>query len=183
MPQFTPLALAGVVAVTLEPREDARGAFTRLFCARAFAEAGVPFALAQSNLSESAAALTLRGMHFQRGAAAETKIVYPVRGRIFDVAVDLRAGSPTFGRWAGMELSARTRTALVVPKGCAHGFLTLEPDTAVMYLVDSPYDAASEGGVRWDDPAFGIAWPKAPQVISDRDRAHPDFDGTPIPIG
>ncbi|ADZ72684.1 dTDP-4-dehydrorhamnose 3,5-epimerase [Polymorphum gilvum] len=177
---FLKTELDPVVEIRLSPRRDDRGAFTRLFCAEEFRAAGLAFALAQSNLSESRHRHTLRGMHFQYREAAETKIVFPITGRIFDVALDLRAGSPSFGRWVGRELSADRRNALVIPKGFAHGFLTLEPDTHVMYLVDAPYNGATEGGVRWDDPQFAIDWPHEPAVISDRDRAHPDFSGSAL---
>ncbi len=180
MLQFVPTELEGVVEITLSPRRDGRGAFTRLFCEEEFCKAGLSFSLAQCNLSESVHQYTLRGMHFQYGQAAETKIVIPISGRIFDVAVDLRASSLTFGRWVGRELCALTRNAFVIPKGFGHGFLTLEPNTQVMYLVDAPYNGALEGGVRWDDPRFGITWPHAPAVISDRDRAHPDFAGSSL---
>jgi dTDP-4-dehydrorhamnose 3,5-epimerase len=182
MLQFTALPPEGAFEITLAPRRDARGAFTRLFCAESFAEAGVPFTLAQSNLSHSRDAFTLRGMHFQYDAAAETKIVYPIRGRIFDVALDLRQGSPSYGTWVGRELSAERHNAMLVPKGFGHGFMTLEPETTVMYLVDHPYNGACEGGVRWNDPQFGIVWPHQPAVISERDRAHPDFKGYALSI-
>jgi dTDP-4-dehydrorhamnose 3,5-epimerase len=180
MLQFVPTGLDGVIEITLSPRRDDRGAFTRLFCLEEFRKASLSFDLAQCNLSESVGRYTLRGMHFQYRQAAETKIVYPITGRIFDVAVDLRASSPTYGRWVGRELSAAKRNALLIPKGFGHGFLTLENDTSVMYLVDAPYNGALEGGVRWNDPQFAIEWPHAPAVISDRDRAHPDFSGSSL---
>ena len=180
MLQFIPAGLEGVYEVQLSPRRDDRGAFTRLFCADEFRNAGISFSLVQCNLSESVHRHTLRGMHFQYREAAETKIVFPITGRIFDVAVDLRGVSSTYGRWVGRELSAERRNAFMIPKGFAHGFMTLEPDTHVMYLVDAPYNGALEGGVRWDDPQFAIEWPHAPAVISDRDRAHPDFTGSAV---
>jgi dTDP-4-dehydrorhamnose 3,5-epimerase len=116
-------------------------------------------------------------MHYQPAPHAEVKLVRCVRGRIFDVAVDLRPGSPTHRRWTGVELSAETARALLVPEGVAHGFLTLEPDSDVLYQIAPMYQPGYEAGVRWDDPAFGVEWPAAPEVISPRDAAYPDYRG------
>jgi dTDP-4-dehydrorhamnose 3,5-epimerase len=116
-------------------------------------------------------------MHFQAAAHAEAKVVRCTAGAIFDVIIDLRRGSPTRGDWYGAELSAANRTALYVPEGFAHGFQTLGPDTEVLYLMSVPYEASAARGVRWDDPAFGIAWPPAgARVMSERDRTYPDYD-------
>ncbi|RAK59996.1 dTDP-4-dehydrorhamnose 3,5-epimerase [Phenylobacterium hankyongense] len=171
--RFTETEIAGVVVVDIEPRTDARGAFARLHCPEEFAAAGHPFAPVQTSLSRNPAAGTLRGLHYQPAPHAEVKLVRCVRGRIFDVAVDLRPASPTHRRWAAAELSADNARALLIPEGVAHGFLTLEADTDVLYQIAPMFEPGHEAGVRWDDPAFGISWPRAPQVISDRDQAFP----------
>jgi dTDP-4-dehydrorhamnose 3,5-epimerase len=173
--RFLPTEIAGVVIVEAEPRSDARGAFARLHCPEAFAAAGHGFSPAQTSLSRNPVAGTLRGLHYQPAPHAETKLVRAVRGRIFDVAVDLRPESPTYRRWVAADLSAENLRALFVPEGVAHGFLTLEPDTDVLYQIAPAYRPGHEAGVRWDDPAFGIAWPAEPALISDRDGAYPDY--------
>ena len=154
---------------------DARGSFARVFCRATLAEAGVGIDVAQANLSHSRTAHTLRGLHLQIGRSAEIKVVQCLQGRLFDVIVDLRPASPTFCRWQGFELSAENGRVLVVPKGFAHGFLSLTPDVLMAYLVSAPYAAAAERGFRFDDPAFEIAWPHPPAVISEKDLGHPPF--------
>jgi dTDP-4-dehydrorhamnose 3,5-epimerase len=173
--RFSPTALAGVLVVDIEPRSDDRGSFARLQCPDEFAAAGHPFAPAQTSLSRNPRAGTLRGLHYQPPPHAETKLVRAVRGRMFDVAVDLRPDSPTWRQSFGLELSAETARALFIPQGVAHGFLTLEPDTDVLYQISPKFEAGHEAGVRWDDPAFAIAWPQAPALISDRDATYPDY--------
>ncbi len=173
--RFSPTEIAGVVVVDIDPVPDDRGAFARLHCPAAFAEAGLDFAPAQTSLSRNTAALTLRGMHYQPVPHGETKLVRAVRGRIFDVALDLRPGSATLGRWTGVELDARGARALFIPEGVAHGFLTLEPDTDVLYQIAPLFQPGHGAGVRWNDPAFAIGWPSAPQVMSERDATYPDF--------
>jgi dTDP-4-dehydrorhamnose 3,5-epimerase len=175
--RFTRTHIAGVVVVDLEPAADDRGFFARLHCPDEFAEKGYPFTPAQTSLSRNHAALTLRGLHYQTGADGEAKLVRVVRGRAFDVAVDLRPDSPTHHRWTTVELSAENGKAILFPPGVAHGFLTLEPDTDVLYQIDQPYRPGRELGARWDDPAFAITWPAPPQVISERDAAYPDYGG------
>lgn len=172
---FRETAIAGVAVVEAEPRADDRGAFARLHCPDDFANAGHPFAPAQTSLSYNRKALTLRGMHYQAAPYAETKLVRVTRGRAFDVVVDLRPDSPTYRQWAGVELDAASARAVLIPEGIAHGFLTLEDDTDVLYQIAPSYTPGHDRGVRWDDPAFGIAWPAAPAVISDRDAAYPDY--------
>jgi len=172
--RFAPTAIAGVMVVDIEPREDERGGFARLHCPEEFAAAGHPFTPVQTSLSRNPHALTLRGLHYQAPPHAEIKLVRVVRGRIFDVALDLRPGSPTWRRWVGEELSAENGRALLIPEGVAHGFLTLEPDTDVLYQISPAFEPGHEAGVRWDDPAFGIAWPQAPALISPRDATYPD---------
>jgi dTDP-4-dehydrorhamnose 3,5-epimerase len=173
--RFTETAIAGVVVVDIEAREDERGAFARLQCPDEFAAAGHPFAPAQTSLSRNPYPGTLRGLHYQSAPQAETKLVRVVRGRMFDVAVDLRPASPTFRRWVAEELSAETGRALLIPEGVAHGFLTLAPDTDVLYQISPAFQPGHEAGVRWDDPAFAIAWPAQPALISPRDATYPDF--------
>jgi dTDP-4-dehydrorhamnose 3,5-epimerase len=174
--RFRETSLAGAYVVELEQRGDARGFFARLFCADEMAAQGLEPRVAQINNSVSAEAGTLRGLHYQVAPAAETKLVRCVHGALWDVAIDLRSDSESFGRWFGVELSAENRVMMYVPRGFAHGFVTLEPDTEVLYVVSYPYSPEHERGVRWDDPAFGIEWPVAPAVISDKDRSHPAFD-------
>ena len=175
--RFSETKIPGVLIVDIEAHEDARGAFARLQCPEEFAAAGHPFAPAQTSLSRNPDAGTLRGMHYQPAPYAETKLVRAVRGRIFDVALDLRPGSPTWRQWTGAELSADNARALFIPEGVAHGFLTLEPDTDVLYQISPAFQPGHEAGVRWDDPAFAIAWPSAPKVISERDLGYPDHQG------
>lgn len=174
--RFTPTELAGVVRVDLEPVEDARGFFARLYCEREFAAHGLLSKVAQSSLSQTAKKGTVRGMHFQWPPAQEAKLVRCVRGCIFDAVVDLRPESSTLGRHVALELSAANRTALFIPPGFAHGFQTLEPDCEVLYQMSDFYAPDLASGVRWNDTAFGIAWPLPCVAIHERDANYPDFD-------
>ena len=140
-----------------------------------FARAGHPFTPVQTSLSRNNGALTLRGMHYQAAPRAETKLVRVVRGRAFDVCLDLRPGSPTHRRWVGFELDAESAQAVLIPEGVAHGFLTLEADTDVLYQISPAFEPGHGAGVRWDDPAFSIEWPAIPAIISERDAAYPDY--------
>ena len=167
--RFVPTRIEGLTIVELERRRDDRGSFARTFCEREFAEAGLPFRVVQANISTNGAALTLRGLHFQRAPHGEPKIVSCVRGRIFDVAVDVRPDSPTYLAWEGIEVGADLDRIFCLGEGIAHGFLTLEPDSIVHYLMGAPYVAEAAAGLRWDDPAIGIAWPAEPAIISERD--------------
>ncbi|MFP5309997.1 MAG: dTDP-4-dehydrorhamnose 3,5-epimerase [Actinomycetes bacterium] len=171
--RVTELDVAGALLLDLEPFVDERGSFARAFCARELADAGAPFEVAQANLSENPRAGTLRGVHLQRAPHEEAKLVRCVRGALFDVVVDLRPDSPTFGRWAGEELSADNGRALLVPEGCGHAFLTLADDTLAFYLVSEPYTPGAELGLRFDDPALGIDWPRDVAVISEKDASWP----------
>lgn len=170
-----PTPIAGAVRLSFARHRDDRGWFERAYCADALAAAGIALTVAQANLSHNARALTLRGLHFQESAIPESKLVRAVRGRAFDVVADLRPESPTWRRWAAVELSADSGEALFVPAGCAHGFLTLEDDTELLYLMGAPFEPGGQRGVRWDDPTLAIAWPAAPRVISDRDRTLPEL--------
>jgi dTDP-4-dehydrorhamnose 3,5-epimerase len=173
---FTETPIAGAFLIDLEPRGDERGFFARFFCEREFGAHGLSTHFVQANNSLSARRGTLRGMHYQLAPKAETKVVRCLRGALFDIVLDLRKGSPTFGKSFGAELSADNRRMMYVPKGFGHGFVTLTDDTEALYLVDEFYSPEHERGVRWDDPKFGIQWPVAPVVMSDKDRAYRDFD-------
>ena len=175
--RFTATDIEGVVIVDAEPHTDARGSFARLHCPEEFAAAGIPFEPVQTSVSRNPGAHTLRGLHYQPAPNAETKLVRVTRGRVFDVAVDLRRESPTHRRWTATELSAENLRGLFIPQGVAHGFLTLEPDSDVLYQIAPAFQPGFEAGVRWNDPAFAIAWPASPAVISERDAAYPDYDG------
>jgi len=174
--RFVPTVLEGVVEVRAEPHADDRGLFARTFCAREFEAAGLSRVVAQANVSFNARAGTLRGLHFQRPPAAEAKLVRCTRGRVFDVAVDLRPGSPTFLRHVAVVLDADERNALYVPEGCAHGYLTLADACEVAYQVSEFYAPGAEGGLRWDDPRLGIRWPETIRSISAKDAAWPLLD-------
>lgn len=175
--RFTPTAMAGVVVVDPDPVSDDRGSFARLHCPEDFAAAGHAFVPQQTSLSRNIRAGTLRGMHYEAAPHTEAKLVRVTRGRIFDVAVDLRPDSPTFRSWTGVELDAGSGRAFLIGEGMAHGFITLEDDTDVLYQINRIFEPGHGRGVRWNDPAFGIAWPLAPTVISERDGAYPDFTG------
>jgi dTDP-4-dehydrorhamnose 3,5-epimerase len=170
--------LPGMLVLEAEPRADERGWFQRCFCRAELAALGVDAAVEQVNLSRSERRRTLRGLHYQAAPGAEAKIVTCLEGAVHDVVLDLRSRSPTFGRHAAVQLSPANRRILVVPAGCAHGFLTLAAGTQMLYLVTAAYDPALDRGVRWDDPAFAIPWPAAPEVISPRDAALPGFSAT-----
>ena len=168
-----PTPLPGVKLIRLDPRRDERGSFVRLYCEETLRRAGIAFHAVQANLSSNSAKHTLRGLHFQRAPHEEPKIVSCLSGRIWDVAVDLREDSPSFRRWHAVELAADCTTALFLPAGIAHGFLTLEPDSDVHYVMGAAYAQESSAGIRWDDPAIGIDWPAKPEIISARDRNYP----------
>lgn len=175
--KFTATAIDGVLLLETEPMTDDRGDFARSYCADEFAAAGLDFTPVQMNISRNRLRGTLRGLHYQDAPHPDPKIVRCTRGRIFDVAVDLRPDSGTFCRWVSAELSPGNQTALIVPAGCAHGFITLEDDSDVQYLMGARYVPDLARGVRWDDAAFAIAWPLQPVALAPRDAAYPDFDG------
>jgi dTDP-4-dehydrorhamnose 3,5-epimerase len=174
--RFVPVGLDDAYVIELEPFEDERGSFARIWCRDELADHGLTAELAQCSISRNARAGTLRGLHFQRAPHEEAKLVRCTRGSIFDVIVDLRAGSPTRSRWFGLELEAERGNALYVPEGFAHGFQTLVDDAEVLYMISHPYVPEASAGVRWDDPAFAIDWPEAAaRTLSERDRSWPDF--------
>ena len=174
--KFTETPLKGAYVIELEKRGDDRGWFARFFCEREYQQHGLNHQIVQVNTSASKYPGTLRGMHYQLAPKAEDKIVRCLRGALFDAIIDLRPDSPTFLKHFAIELTAENRTMLYVPKGFAHGFITLEPDTEAFYLVTEYYAPASERGIRYNDPKFGIKWPLEPVVISDKDKNQPDFN-------
>jgi dTDP-4-dehydrorhamnose 3,5-epimerase len=173
---FTATELKDAYIIDLDRREDNRGFFARTWAADEFESRGMVSRVVQANLSYNRTKGTLRGMHFQHAPYAETKLVRCVRGAILDVIVDLRPDSPSYKRWVGVELTAENRRALYVPEGFAHGFQTLVDDAEVMYQVSQIYTPSAEGGVRYDDPAFGIIWPLPPTEMSPKDQRWPLFD-------
>ena len=175
--RFTELELRGVVQVDMEPHEDARGFFARSFCRDEFAAHGLDPAISQCNVSYNGKRGTLRGMHYQGFPHEEAKLVRVTRGAIFDVVIDLRNDQPTFRRWIGVTLSADNRSALYIPRGIAHGFQTLTDDVEVYYQMSEAYHPGFARGVRWNDPAFGVAWPILPPILSEQDATRPDFAG------
>lgn len=170
-------AIPAVKIVTPKKFGDHRGFFSETWSRKAFAEAGLDLDFVQDNQSLSAPIGTLRGLHFQSAPFAQDKLVRVTRGRILDVAVDIRASSPTFGKHVAVELSAENWKQLLVPIGFAHGFVTLEPDTEVIYKVTAPYAPQNDHGLAFDDPALGIDWrlPLSDLTLSDKDRKHPRF--------
>lgn len=167
--KFTEGSVSGAFVIDLDQREDSRGFFARMWCQRELADRGLVGRVTQVNTGFSTSSGTLRGLHFQRSPYAEVKIVRCLRGTVFDVVVDLRPASPTHRRWMGVELSGENGRMLYVPEGCAHGYLTLQDATELMYLTSEGYAPDAASGVRYDDPAFGIDWPGPVKVISDAD--------------
>lgn len=174
-------ALSGVVVVETMPSADQRGVFARLYCERELAPVIGDRRVVQINHSQTTMVGTVRGMHFQRPPYAEMKLVRCFKGRVWDVVVDLRAGSPTFLQWHAEELSSENARMLVIPEGCAHGFQVLEPDSELLYLHTAFYSQEAEGGVSCNDPRLGITWPLPVADLSQRDSSHPpiaaDFSG------
>src|SRR5258708_6322696 len=175
--RFTETPLSGAFIIDIVRLEDERGFFARTWSADELKKRGLDTTLVQCNVAWNPIKGTLRGMHFQRTPHEEVKIIRCTSGALFDVIVDLRPGSPTFRRWTGVELSAESRRMLYIPKGLAHGYVTLTDNVEAYYHVSAPYAPGCAGGVRWDDPAFGITWPSAPTIISERDRGWPPFTG------
>jgi dTDP-4-dehydrorhamnose 3,5-epimerase len=172
---FKESKLPGTFEILLEPRADERGFFARAWCHNEFEQHGLNPNLVQCNISYNPRKGTMRGMHYQAEPHAEAKLVRCTKGGVYDVVIDLRPQSPTFMEWIGVSLSAANRNMVYIPEGCAHGFLTLEDESEVYYQMSAFYHADSAGGVRWNDPAFKIAWPGEPALISERDRTYADF--------
>jgi dTDP-4-dehydrorhamnose 3,5-epimerase len=172
---FEMTQLSGAWLIDVEPKEDKRGFFARTWCRQELAAHNLDTEIAQDSLSFNRHRGTLRGLHFQRSPYEETKIVRCTCGAIFDVIVDLRPDSPSYARWQGFELTARNRRAIYIPKGFAHGFQTLTDDAEVAYQISASYVPDSAGGYRYDDTAFGITWPLAVTMVSERDLEWPAF--------
>ncbi len=170
---FQKTSLSGAFTIEMDRIEDERGFFARTFCADEFRKHGLATSFVQANMSLSHDPGTLRGLHFQRGPAQETKLVRCIAGRLFDVIVDNRPDSPTFLKHVSVELSAESGRALYVPKGFAHGFQTLEPGTVASYMVDEFYAQGHEGGYHYNDPVLDIAWPLDVTTISQKDKSWP----------
>lgn len=170
---FTKTTIPGVYRIDIEPQKDERGFFARTFCIDEYGKSGIPMNIVQTNISHNSKKGTLRGLHMQRSPFAEDKIVTCTHGAIFDVVVDMRAESATYRSHVAIELSRNNRQLLFIPKGCAHGFLTLEDDTDVTYLMSEFFHPECAQGYRYDDPAFGIAWPIPVAIISEKDKTYP----------
>jgi dTDP-4-dehydrorhamnose 3,5-epimerase len=175
---LTKTKITGVFIVDLERRRDDRGFFARQWCADEFSSAGLDPRLAQVNTARSVSVGTLRGLHYQKAPHAEVKLVRCTRGAVFDVAVDLRVGSPTFCQWVGIELNEESGRMLYIPEGCAHGYLTLVPNCDLVYQASVPYAPESAAGARHDDPAFKIEWPGPINMISPQDLNWPSFSAS-----
>jgi len=173
--KFEQTNLIGNFLINLEKKEDDRGFFARYFCEKEFSEHGLNTKWVQINNSESKDKGTLRGLHYQREPKAEIKLIRCLKGAIWDVVVDLRYNSETYGKWFGKKLSDENRTMMYVPKGFAHGFISLEPNTEILYLVSDFYAPDLEGDLIWNDPNVAINWPVQPSVISDKDKAANTF--------
>jgi len=171
---FTPTKVQGVLLIDLEKRQDERGYFARAWCAEKFADQGLP-SFVQTNMSLCKQRGTIRGLHWQAAPYGEAKYMRCIRGAIFDVAFDVRPNSPTFGQWFGTELTSENRRAMFIPEGCAHAYQALTDDAEVIYSASRAYAPGAERGLRWNDPALNIAWPIAEVIVSDKDRAWPDF--------
>ena len=174
--KFHKTPLEGAYTIELEKRGDDRGFFARFFCEEEFGAAGLETRFPQINTSLSATKGTLRGMHYQLPPSAEVKVVRAVNGALWDAIVDLRAGSPTYGKWFGAELNDENRLMMYVPRGFGHGFVTLTDSVEAFYLVSAFYAPEAERGLRWNDPAIAIEWPIEPREISDKDRNWPNLD-------
>lgn len=182
--QIEPTAIPDVVVITPRRFADARGFFAESWNARAMAAAGFDIAFVQDNHSVSHSVGTVRGLHYQTPPQAQGKLVRCGRGSLFDVAVDIRAGSPTYGKWVGVILSAENGAQLWIPPGFAHGFVTRVPETEIIYKCTAHYDAACDAALAWDDPDIGIDWgiAAADAVLSDKDAAAPGFAGFASPF-
>lgn len=180
--RIEPLDIPAVLLLTPARYGDHRGFFSEVYNQRVLAEAGITLAFVQDNHSRSAAKGTVRGLHFQSPPCAQDKLVRVPKGAILDVAVDLRAGSPTFGRHVACEISEAAWNQVLIPRGFAHGFCTLEPDTEVIYKVTDFYAPDHDLGLNWRDPALGIDWPVAEPraIVSEKDRRHPDLAELPV---
>ena len=175
--KFTETKLAGAFIIDLNKLEDDRGFFARTFCTQELEDHGLIANVAQANMSWNEKSGTMRGMHYQVDPYQETKLVRCVRGALYDVIIDLRTDSSTYGEWVGVELTADNHRALFVPRDFAHGFVTLEDNTDAFYMVSQSYVPNAESGIRWNDPKFAIDWPIQPTVVSEKDANWEDYKG------
>ena len=173
---FTETKLPGAMIIAPEPKGDDRGFLMRTYCRGEFEARGLDADIAQCSISFNREEGTLRGLHYQEQPHDEVKLVRCIAGAIWDVIVDLRPHSPAFKQWVSVELSAENHTSLYIPKGMAHGFITLSDGVEILYQISQPYCPESARGVRWNDPAFAIEWPGEVRSICDRDRDYPDFE-------
>lgn len=173
--KFTEAPIKGVFVVELEKRGDDRGFFARIFCVDEFSKHGMNPTIAQINMSECVYKGTVRGLHYQTSEAAEAKFIRCIKGSVFDVCVDVRPESPTYKKWFGVELSAQNLKAAYIPEGFAHGYVSLEDHSQVIYSASRVYTPGSEKGIRYNDQAIGIQWPIEPTIVSDKDKSWPDF--------
>ena len=175
---FTETPLEGAWLIDIEPRQDARGLFARTVCRDEFAGHGLDSDFVQQSVSWNPEPGTLRGLHYQAAPHEEQKLVRATRGAVFDVIVDIRPASPSLGRWYGVELSAENYRQIYIPKGFAHGFQTLRPDTEILYEMTVAFQPDAARGIRWDDPTLAIDWPAiSERIIGERDQHLPAFDG------
>jgi len=172
---FKKTKIKGLYIIEPELKIDERGYFARIFCKNEFKKIGFDFKIVQINRSLTKKRGTIRGLHFQKPPKSEDKIVVCLKGKIFDVALDLRKNSPTFGKWFSVELSEENKKMFLIPKGFAHGFQTLTDNCEILYFVSEFYFPKYEGGVRWNDPFFNIKWPLKPTIISEKDKNWPLF--------
>jgi dTDP-4-dehydrorhamnose 3,5-epimerase len=177
---FTELKLNGAYKIDLQPAADDRGFFARAYCRREFADRGLQSEFVQCNVSYNKCKGTLRGMHYQVAPSEEVKLVRITKGSIYDVIIDLRPFSKTYMKHEGILLSEENRTALYIPKGFAHGFITMQDETEIFYQMSEFYAPEAQRGVRWNDPAFGIDWPIGVRKISERDNNYPDYDSSHV---
>ncbi len=171
--------LPGLLVLETPVFRDSRGGFQRLHCEQTFADSGLPIQFVQTNLTTNSEANILRGLHYQRTPYREDKLIRCVHGAILDVVIDIRRSSLTFGRHFAIELTAGNGLALLVPKGFAHGYLTITAGATVLYQVSTPYTPSAENGIRWNDPFLGFSWPHPRPIVSDKDSAWPDFSREP----
>ena len=172
---FVEQEIKGVWIIYPTPFEDERGLFRRHFCNEEFLKNDIEINISQSNVSENKYKKTLRGFHYQLAPNQEAKTLSCFKGSIFDIVVDLREDSPTYKKWISAELTEKNRSMIHVPKGCANAFMTLDDNSIIHYYCSDPYAPTSEKGIRYNDPSFDFKWPYEPQIISQKDLSHPDY--------
>ena len=174
--KYTQTKIKGVYIITIEPREDSRGYFSRVFAKEELKKQGIPYPIVHINRSLTHAKGTIRGIHYQTKPYQEDKIIQCLSGRVFDVAVDIRRTSPTFGKWVGIELSENNKKMILIPRGCAHGFQTLEDNCLIEYFVTQYYSPSHERGIVYNDPHFAIKWPIRRAILSEKDQNWPLYE-------